>query len=170
MQDMAKKTSAGILLYRIWSGELQVFIVHPGGPFWARKDAGAWSIPKGEPDQASDLLETAKREFHEETGKPVTGEFLPLTPLKQPSGKTVHAWAVNGDIDPATLKSNTFTMEWPPRSGRQQAFPEVDRGGWFTIAEARKKLVPGQVGFLSELQDKVGRAGSAREPGSPSPV
>ena len=170
MQDMAKKTSAGILLYRIWSGELQVFIVHPGGPFWARKDAGAWSIPKGEPDQASDLLETAKREFHEETGKPVTGEFLPLTPLKQPSGKVVHAWAVNGDIDPATLKSNTFTMEWPPRSGRQQAFPEVDRGGWFTIAEARKKLVSGQVGFLSELRDKVGRAASAREPGSPSPV
>ena len=153
---MAKKTSAGILLYRIRSGELQVFIVHPGGPFWAGKDAGAWSIPKGEIDRGSDLLETAKREFHEETGKPASGEFLALTPLEQPSGKVVYAWAVEGDIDPSTLKSNTFTMEWPPRSGKQQEFPEVDRGGWFTVAEATEKLLPGQRGFLSELQEKLG--------------
>ena len=152
---MAKRTSAGILLYRIRSGELHVFIVHPGGPFWAGKDAGAWSIPKGEIDQGSDPLETAKREFHEETGKPVGGEFLPLTPLKQRSGKVVYAWAVNGDIDPATIKSNSFTMEWPPGSGERE-FPEVDRGGWFAIAEATEKLLPGQLGFLAELQEKLG--------------
>ncbi|HXZ54759.1 MAG TPA: NUDIX domain-containing protein [Burkholderiales bacterium] len=164
---MASKTSAGILLYRIRSTELQVFIVHPGGPFWAGKDAGAWSIPKGEPDQDSDLLEAAKREFHEETGKLVTGEFLALTPLRQPSGKTVHAWAIEGDIDPSAIKSNTFAMEWPPRSGKQQEFPEVDRGGWFAIAEAKKKLAPGQMGFLAELQEKLGLAQS---PGSPSAV
>ena len=155
---MAKKTSAGILLYCIRSGELQVFIVHPGGPLWAGKDARAWSIPKGEIDRGSDPLETAKREFHEETGKHVSGEFLPLTPLRQPGGKVVHAWAVNGDIDPSTIKSNTFTMEWPPRSGRQQEFPEVDRGGWFTIAEATERLVLGQLGFLAELQEKLALA------------
>ncbi|HET7767040.1 MAG TPA: NUDIX domain-containing protein [Burkholderiales bacterium] len=153
---MAQRTSAGILLYRIRSGQLQVFIVHPGGPFWARKDAGAWSIPKGEIEQGSDPLETAKREFHEETGKPVSGEFLPLTPLKQRSGKVVHAWAVNGDIDPATIKSNTFTMEWPPGSGKRREFPEIDRGGWFAIAEATERLLPGQLGFLAELQEKLG--------------
>jgi predicted NUDIX family NTP pyrophosphohydrolase len=154
---MAERTSAGILLYRIRSGELQVFIVHPGGPFWAGKDAAAWSIPKGEIEQGSDPLETAKREFREETGKPVSGEFLPLTPLKQRGGKVVHAWAVNGDIDPATIKSNTFTTEWPPRSGKRREFPEVDRGGWFTIAEATERLLPGQLGFLTELQEKLGR-------------
>ena len=153
---MAKKTSAGILLYRIRSGELQVFIVHPGGPFWARKDAGAWSIPKGEIEEDSDPLEAAKREFQEETGGSVSGEFLPLTPLKQPSGKVVYAWAVDGDIDPSAIKSNTFTMEWPPRSGTQREFPEVDRGGWFTIAEATEKLLPGQRAFLAELQEKLG--------------
>ena len=158
---MAGKASAGILLYRIRSGELQVFIVHPGGPFWATKDAGAWSIPKGEIERGSDALETATREFREETGKPVSGEFLPLTPLRQASGKVVHAWAVAGDIDPSTLKSNTFTMEWPLRSGKQREFPEVDRGGWFSIAEAGERLLPGQRGFLAELQQKLGVAPSA---------
>ncbi len=153
---MAKKTSAGILLYRIRSEALEVFLVHPGGPFWAKKDAGAWSIPKGEFDEGSDPLETAKREFLEETGSPATGGFIALTPLKQPSGKLIHAWAVHGDIDAASIKSNTFSMEWPPRSGKQQEFPEVDRGGWFVIPLALEKLLPGQHGFLDELQKKLG--------------
>ena len=155
---MAGKASAGILLYRIHLGELQVFIVHPGGPFWASKDAGAWSIPKGEIERGCDALETAIREFREETGRPVSGDFLPLTALKQASGKVVHAWAVAGDIDPSSLESNTFTMEWPPRSGKEQEFPEVDRGGWFSIAEASERLLPGQRGFLAELQQKLGVA------------
>ncbi len=129
-----------------------MFLVHPGGPFWARKDAGAWSIPKGEFEEGEDPLEHAKREFFEETGSPVDGTFVRLKPLKQKSGKVVHAWAVEGDIDAATLKSNTFSMEWPPRSGRQQEFPEVDRGDWFSMTMARTKLQEGQLGFLDELQ------------------
>jgi predicted NUDIX family NTP pyrophosphohydrolase len=153
---MAKKTSAGILLYRIRSETLEVFLVHPGGPFWAKKDAGTWSIPKGEFDEGADPLETAKREFHEETGSPISGEFVALTPLKQPSGKLIHAWAVQGDIDASSIKSNTFSMEWPPRSGKQQEFPEVDKGGWFKIPAAQEKLPPGQRGFLNELQKKLG--------------
>jgi predicted NUDIX family NTP pyrophosphohydrolase len=153
---MPKRQSAGILLYRIRSGALEVFLVHPGGPFWARKDAGAWSIPKGEFEKGADPLETARREFREETGSPIDGTFVALTPLKQRSGKLVHAWAVEGDIDASSIESNTFSMEWPPRSGKQQAFPEVDRGEWFAIAQAREKLVEGQRGFLDELTGKVG--------------
>ena len=153
---MVKKTSAGILLYRIRSETLEVFLVHPGGPFWAKKDAGAWSIQKGEFDEGADPLETAKREFHEETGSPINGELVALAPLKQPSGKLVHAWAVQGDIDASSIKSNTFSMEWPPRSGKQQEFPEIDKGEWFKIPAAHEKLLPGQRGFLDELQKKLG--------------
>lgn len=148
---MAAKRSAGILLFRIRAGSPEVFLVHPGGPFWARKDAGAWSIPKGEFEEGEAPLEHAKREFLEETGSPVDGKFLELTPVKLKSGKTVHAWAVEGDIDADAIRSNLFVMEWPPKSGRQQEFPEVDRGGWFDMEAARIKLQEGQLGFLDEL-------------------
>ena len=147
---MPKKTSAAILLYRRRDG-LEVFLVHPGGPFWAKKDLGAWSLPKGELDEGEDPLAAAKREFTEETGFPIDGELHPLTPLRQPSGKTIVAWAVEGDCDPAALRSNTFSMEWPPKSGKRQEFTEVDRGAWFTIDEARKHIVKGQEPFLDEL-------------------
>ena len=149
---MAKKVSAGILLYRLRRGLVEVFLVHPGGPYWARKDDGAWSIPKGEMEDGADLLATAYTEFHEETGSPLEGEPVPLTPLKQPGGKVVHAWAVRGDIDAASIRSNTFAIEWPPRSGKTREFPEVDRGGWFDLADARQKLLAGQRGFLDQLQ------------------
>lgn len=152
----SKKISAGILVYRFTSGALEVFLVHPGGPFWARRDQGSWSIPKGELDEGAGLLETAKREFREETGVPIGGEFIELTPLRQAGGKLVHAWAVSGEIDPSCVKSNTFSMEWPPRSGKQQQFPEVDRAQWFAMPEAYEKLLAGQRGFLEELERKVG--------------
>jgi predicted NUDIX family NTP pyrophosphohydrolase len=150
---MTRRTSAGVLMYRVRSGVPEVFLVHPGGPFWHKKDLGAWSIPKGEFEEGVDALAAARREFHEETGSEATGEFVPLTPLKQPSGKIVHAWAVEGDIDPASVVSNTFLVEWPPGSRRQQEFPEIDRGEWFTLAAAKERLIPGQRGFLAELQD-----------------
>lgn len=153
---MSPKTSAGILLYRIIEGDLEVFLVHPGGPYWEKKDEGAWSVPKGEFEEGEDSLEAARREFHEETGSDVKGDFMELKPLKQPSGKIVYVWAVEGNIDAASIESNLFTMEWPPNSGKEQEFPEVDRGDWFTIPEAREKLVKGQVGFLDELQKKLG--------------
>jgi len=149
---MARKQSAGILLYRMCVGIPEVFLVHPGGPFWARKDAGAWSIPKGEFEGGDDPLEAARREFLEETGSAIDGTFAALAPLKQRSGKIVHAWAVRGDIDASCIKSNSFSMEWPPHSGNQQEFPEVDRGAWFTITAAREKLLAGQRGFLDELE------------------
>jgi predicted NUDIX family NTP pyrophosphohydrolase len=148
---MAKKLSAGILLYRFQSGHLQVFLVHPGGPFWAQKDDGAWSIPKGEYHDGDDLLATARREFREETGSEVTGSFRALSPLTQPSGKVVSAWAVKGDIDASTVKSNTFSLEWPPRSGKTIECPEVDHGAWFDMPTAIQKLQPGQRGFLDQL-------------------
>lgn len=145
-----KKNSAGILLYRHVGAELQVLLVHPGGPFWARKDAGAWSIPKGEIDEEEGLA-AARREFHEELGAEVEGDFVALTPVRQRSGKIVAAWAVEGDFDPGALRSNTFQIEWPPRSGKMAEFPEVDRAGWFGMAEARQKLLPAQVPLLDEL-------------------
>jgi predicted NUDIX family NTP pyrophosphohydrolase len=148
---MPRKTSAGILLYRRRAGALEVFLVHPGGPFWAKKDLGAWSVPKGELAEGEDPLAAAKREFTEETGFPIDGEFRALRPLRQPSGKTVVAWAVEGDCDPAELRSNTFEMEWPPKSGKRQAFPEVDRAAWFPLEEARKRILAGQAAFLDEL-------------------
>jgi predicted NUDIX family NTP pyrophosphohydrolase len=148
------KHSAGLLMYRRRE-KLEVFLVHPGGPFWAKKDAGAWSIPKGEYRPGDDPLAAARREFREETGFSVAGEFIPLTPIKQPSGKIIQAWAVEGDCDAGAIRSNTFTLEWPPRSGHQQEFPEVDRAAWFTLTAAREKIIKGQVGFLEELERLV---------------
>lgn len=150
-----KKPSAGILLYRRQGSAVEVFLVHPGGPYWARKDDGAWSIPKGEYDEGEDPLAAARREFAEETGSHVSGSVHPLTPLTQPSGKVISAWAVEGDLDPATLKSNSFSLEWPPHSGQRQDFPEVDQGAWFDLPAARVKLQPGQRGFLDQLQQRL---------------
>ena len=144
--------SAGLLLYRKRDGILQVLLIHPGGPLWSKKDAGAWSIPKGLVEQGEDRLEAAKREFREETGFTVSGRFIPLSPVKLKSGKAIHAWAIEGECDPAAIKSNTFSMEWPPRSGKRQDFPEADRAAWFGIEEAKQKINQGQVGLLVELE------------------
>ena len=149
---MSKVNSAGILVYRLHAAAPEVFLVHPGGPFWARKDAGAWSIPKGEYERGADALEAARREFNEETGFSIAGNFIMLEPLKQRSGKTVHAWAVEGDLDATAITSNLFSMEWPPRSGKQQQFPEVDQGAWFTLSTAKEKILAGQRVFLDELE------------------
>jgi predicted NUDIX family NTP pyrophosphohydrolase len=146
------KQSAGLLLYRVRQAAPEVFLVHPGGPFWAKKDTGAWSIPKGEAEPDEDLLARARREFTEETGFAVDGEFRPLAPVRQSGGKIVHAWAVEGDCDAAAIKSNTFDLEWPPRSGRVQAFPEVDRAQWFALAAAREKINRAQLGLIDELE------------------
>ena len=145
------KQSAGLLMFRRRGGALEVFLVHPGGPFWAKKDQGAWSIPKGEYEPDEDPLVAARREFAEETGIVPEGAFVALAPLRQSGGKLVRAFAFEGDLDPETIKSNTFVMEWPPRSGRQQEFPEVDRAGWFTIDVASQKILKGQAGLLAEL-------------------
>jgi predicted NUDIX family NTP pyrophosphohydrolase len=143
--------SAGILLYRRYDGVLEVFLVHPGGPYWAHKDQGAWSVPKGEylPDEPA--LSAAQREFLEETGFTVNGPFLALTPIRLASGKLVSVWAAHGDVDPAQLRSNCFEMEWPPGSGTRHEFPEVDRGAWFTLPQARLKLAPAQQPLLQQL-------------------
>ena len=151
---MAKR-SAGVLVFRRVSGRLEVLLVHPGGPFWAKKDAGAWSIPKGEIDDGEDPLQAAKRELEEETGLKVEGEFIPLAPIRQRGGKLVLAWAVEGDRDAAAIRSNVFSMEWPPRSGRFADFPEVDRAAWFSIPEARTKLLPAQVPIVEELEARL---------------
>jgi predicted NUDIX family NTP pyrophosphohydrolase len=152
------KKSAGLLLFREANGRREVLLVHPGGPFWAKKDAGAWSIPKGEIGDEEDPLTAARREFEEETGVRPTGEAIALEPRRQPGGKLVYAWAMRGDLDPAAVKSNTFSMEWPPRSGRRQEFPEIDRAAWFTLEEARKKILKGQAPFLDDLERVAGRA------------
>lgn len=147
---MAGSTSAGLLLYRRRPG-LEVFLVHPGGPFWAKKDAGAWSIPKGLIGADETPLAAARREFTEETGGEVDGRFRALTPVTQRGGKVVHAWAIEGDCDPADLRSNLFALEWPPRSGLIQHFPEVDRAAWFPIDEARTRVLAAQAPLLDEL-------------------
>jgi len=152
------RRSAGILLYRRRKGRLEVLLVHPGGPFWAKKDAGAWTIPKGEIGEDENALDAARREFAEETGIALEGRFAPLAPLRQPSGKTIEAWMSEGDCDAAAVRSNLFSMEWPPRSGKQQEFPEIDRAGWFGLAEAREKLIAGQRGFIDELESALGAA------------
>jgi predicted NUDIX family NTP pyrophosphohydrolase len=149
------KTSAGLLVYRRSDATIEVLLVHPGGPFWARKELGAWSIPKGEVAPGEDPLETARRELEEETGLQAPEKLTPLSPITQKSGKVVHAWAFEGDADPATLRSNTFTMEWPRGSGRMQEFPEVDRAAWFGIEEASRKLLPAQLPLLAELVQLV---------------
>ena len=145
------KKSAGILMYRYQKDVVEVLLVHPGGPFWAKKDLGIWSIPKGEYKEGENPFLVAKREFQEETGFQANGEFIPLKPLKQSSYKIITAWAVEGNCDNSKTKSNTFIMEWPPHSGKEQEFQEVDRAGWFTIDNAKKKLLKGQVGFIEEL-------------------
>ena len=149
------KESAGILPFRFVDGRLEVFLVHPGGPFWARKDVGAWSIAKGlfEPDE--EPVAAARREFQEETGFEPEGELIELESVRQPGGKLVHAWAMRGDFDPAQLRSNTFTMEWPRGSGKQVEFPEVDRAAWFSLDEAELKILKGQVPFLAQLRRRV---------------
>lgn len=149
------KKSAGLLLFRETSGRLEVLLVHPGGPFWAGKDEGAWSIPKGEIEGDEDPLSAARREFEEETGFTAAGEVIPLQPLRQAGGKVVYAWATRRDLDPARLKSNTFLLEWPPKSGRTQEFPEIDRAAWFPIEVAARRMVRGQAGFLPELEAKL---------------
>ena len=148
--------SAGILLYRFREGVLQVLLAHPGGPFWAKKDAGAWTIPKGEIGDSEEPLAAARRELREETGLDLDGEFIALAPVRQKSGKWVHAWALEGDCDPAAIRSNTFSVEWPPRSGKQAEFPEVDRAAWFSLPEAKRKVVPGQAGFVDQIRALVG--------------
>jgi len=150
------KTSAGLLAYRRSGLHLEVFLVHPGGPFWAKKDAGAWSIPKGEFTDGEDPLTAAQREFHEETSFAIAGPFTPLTPVKQPGGKIVHAWFVPApDLDASAIRSNTFSLEWPPRSGKTREFPEVDRAAWFDLATAQKKILTGQLPLLEELRGKL---------------
>jgi predicted NUDIX family NTP pyrophosphohydrolase len=146
---MPARESAGILLHR--AGRSEVLLVHPGGPFWRNKDLGAWSIPKGEAEPGEDLLGVARRELREEVGVDVDGTFLPLSPVRQAGGKVVHAWAVEADVDANAIVSNTYQMEWPPRSGRQQRFPEVDRAAWFDVAEARRRILSGQVPLIDEL-------------------
>jgi predicted NUDIX family NTP pyrophosphohydrolase len=155
------KQSAGLLVYRRRCSALEVFLVHPGGPFWRNKDLGAWSIPKGLFAESDDPLEAAKREFHEETSFTATGSFLPLGSLKQPGGKIVHAWAMEGDYDAAAVKSNTFPLQWPPKSGNFIEVPEVDRADWFTLDAAREKILPGQRGFLDQLAALISHAEAA---------
>ena len=151
-----QKHSAGILLYRFRERNLEIFLVHPGGPFWARKDKAAWSIPKGEFDEGEDPLEAAKRELAEETGIQIASQLIDLGKLQQPSRKIVHAWAACQDIDPALITSNTFTMEWPPNSGKIQEFPEIDRGAWYSTREAKDKIHKGQVIFIDKLREALG--------------
>lgn len=159
------RTSAGLIMYRWHDGRWQVFLVHPGGPFWRKKDLGAWSIPKGESSPEEDPLAAAKREFQEETSFTADGLFMELAPVKQPGGKIIRAWAFEGDCDPAAIKSNVFWEEWPPRSGKRQAFPEVDRAAWFDIEEAKARILKGQVPLLVELQRKLSsRSASAAAP------
>lgn len=149
------KRSAGLLMYRWRDQQFEVFLVHPGGPFWAKKDQGAWSVPKGEYVEGEEPLDAARREFQEETGLVAEGNFLELGVVKQPGGKYVSAFAFEGDCAPGGLKSNLFQMEWPPRSGRVIEFPEVDRADWFSIAEARERILKGQQPFLDRLAERL---------------
>jgi predicted NUDIX family NTP pyrophosphohydrolase len=149
-----QKKSAGILAYRKKDGP-EVFLVHPGGPFFKKKDEGVWSIPKGEFEETESPLAAARREFIEETGFELMGEFIELKPIKQKAGKIVYAWAVETDINEKEIQSNTFTMEWPPQSGKVQEFAEIDKAGWFTISEARLKINPAQVALIDELIEKL---------------
>lgn len=151
------RVSAGLLLYRIDDGNLQVLLAHPGGPFFKNKDDGAWSIPKGEIELDEDFLAAAQRGFVEETGVKPTGPFVALTPVKQKGGKVVHAWAFEGDCDPSAIVSNTFTMEWPPKSGQQTAFPEIDRAEFFDLETARRKINAAQAGLIDELEKLLRR-------------
>jgi len=146
------KSSAGLLIYRFRDGDPEVFLIHPGGPFWKSKDTAAWSIPKGEFSDPEDPLQAARREFKEETGYEAQGPYQPLIPVKQSPHKMVYAWAAPGDYDAAGIQSNTFPVEWPPRSGKITQFPEADRAAWFRLPEARKKIFKGQIPLLDELE------------------
>lgn len=148
------KKSAGILAYR-YKSLLEVFLIHPGGPYFKNKDAGVWSIPKGEFTEEESPLLAAKREFMEETGYNLEGGFIELQPVKQKAGKTVYAWAIKHDLDEQKISSNTFSIEWPPKSGRMQEFPEIDKAGWFTVEEAKVKINPAQYGLINELAEKL---------------
>ena len=147
--------SAGILMYRLREDRLEVLLAHPGGPYWTRRDLGSWTIPKGLVEEGEERLDAAWREFTEEMGFAPVGEATLLEPVRQPSRKVIHAWAVEGDCDPAALDSNLFEMEWPPKSGRLQSFPEIDRAAWFPIEEARSRMLPGQLPFLDQLERLV---------------
>ena len=153
---MAKKQSAGLLVYRHRAGALEIFLVHPGGPFWAKKDAGAWSIPKGEFTDDEDKLTAARREFLEETGLALDGAFLELAPVKQAGGKLVFSWTIEQDLDAAAVRSNTFSMEWPPRSGQTKEFPEIDRAAWFAWPLALDKILKGQRTLVLQLLARLG--------------
>jgi predicted NUDIX family NTP pyrophosphohydrolase len=142
------RVSAGLLMFRVRDGRVQVLLVHPGGPFFKNKDEGAWTIPKGEPNEGEELLAAAQREFEEETGVKPVGPFRPLAAIKQKGGKVVHAWAFAGDCEASQIVSSTFTLEWPPKSGKRAEFPEVDRAEWFELEEARRKINPAQMSFL----------------------
>lgn len=148
--------SAGVLVWRRGANDAEFLLAHPGGPFWARRDTGAWSIPKGLVEDGEDTLAAARREFTEETGLEIGGDFQPLGSLKQKGGKIVHAFLVEADLDLGGFRSNLFEMQWPPRSGKIQAFPEIDRVGWFVSDQALLKILPGQAGFIREAIDKLG--------------
>jgi predicted NUDIX family NTP pyrophosphohydrolase len=153
------RLSAGLLMYRMRDGQLQVFLAHPGSPFYARKDDGYWTIPKGEPDSDEDLLRAAQREFEEETGIVPKGPFIPLTPIKQKGGKIVHAWAFEGDGEGKAIVSNTFTMEWPPGSKEKAEFPEIDRAEFFAVTTAKRKVKAAQASLIDELERVIARRG-----------
>lgn len=168
MSRRKSEISAGLLAFRR-TGDLEVLLAHPGGPFWARKDDGAWTIPKGRADAEDALLATARREFAEETGLAAEGPFIPLQPVRQKSGKVVHAWAFEADFDLGAFCSNTFELEWPPRSGKRQSFPEIDRIGYFPLPAALEKIIAYQRPFLTQLPARLPAAGRGRGPGaSPS--
>jgi predicted NUDIX family NTP pyrophosphohydrolase len=154
---MPLKKSAGLLLYRHKKQFPEFFLVHPGGPFWAKKDLAAWSIPKGEFTDDEEPLNAAIREFQEETGLSISGDFIALTPRKQNSGKMVYAWAIEADVDASAIQSNTFMFEWPPRSGKKIEIPEVDKAEWFNSKTAKEKIIPGQAGFIDELEAILAR-------------
>jgi predicted NUDIX family NTP pyrophosphohydrolase len=155
---MPRKQSAGLLLFRRRSGVVEVLLVHPGGPLWARKDEGAWSIPKGEVEENEDVLAAARREVAEETGANPPGPFIALSPVRQTGGKIVHVWAAESDFDPASLTSNLFEMEWPPKSGKHRSFPEVDRASWFDLETATRKILPSQAIVLQHLAERITQA------------
>ncbi len=155
-----KKQSAGVLLYRFIKNSMEIFLVHPGGPFWKNKDKGSWSIPKGEFKDDEDALDAAKREFCEETGSNISGQFIKFSPIKQKSGKLIFCWAVQGDIDKEEIRSNTFELEWPPHSGAKQEFPEIDKSGWFNVTKAKEKIIPAQAALIDELMEKVKEKGA----------
>lgn len=150
-----QKKSAGILLYRFHNNSIELLLVHPGGPYWAKRDAGAWSIPKGEFDENEDPLDAAVREMEEETGAKVSGKFMELTPVKQKSGKLIYAWGIEGNFNPGEINSNSFEIEWPPKSGKKISFPEIDKAAWFKPDEAKKRIMEGQIPLIEEIVEKL---------------